>query len=96
MDIIDKLEKTKGESSTSMITLILPTNANLGDLTHKLNYEYTTASNIRNRTNRQSVQSAIKNIKSYLGSIKNIPNNGCAIFAGKNSIDTLQEINCYV
>ncbi len=95
MDIINQLENIGG-NATSMISLILPYNVKLADINNKLNYESTTANNIKNRTNRHSVQSAIKNVKYHLGSIKKIPKNGMAIFAGENNIHICQETNCYI
>lgn len=47
-----------------------------------MEHEYTTASKIKDRTNRHSVQSALKSLVYQLKLIKTIPQNGIALFAG--------------
>lgn len=47
-----------------------------------LNEEYATASNIKNRTNRQSVQSAITSVIVKLKTYSKVPPNGLVIYSG--------------
>lgn len=83
MQIFNDLKKIKG-NGTSMISLIIPQNNNLHLTINKLNEEYGTASNIKSRTNRQSVQSALKSAIFQLKLIKQLPANGLALFSGEN------------
>ena len=46
--------------------------------------ELSTANNIKSRQNRQSVQEALRTIIRQLKTIKQIPDNGMAIFAGSD------------
>lgn len=66
---------------TSMVSLIVPPSYNLDKLRQKMIQEQSTASNIKNRLNRQSVQSALTKINVYLKEIRDIPNTGIALFS---------------
>lgn len=68
-------------TATSMITLIVPPNFQLGLLRQKMTQESTTAANIRNNSNRKSVQTALTRVNSFLSNLKTIPSSGLAIFA---------------
>lgn len=74
--LITELSNLRG-NGTSMLTLIIPPiGKKLSQINSKLNEEYATASNIKCRVNRQSVETAIKSIQSHLKNYKTIPKNG--------------------
>lgn len=75
------LEKLQG-SSTSMITLLIRPNTQVFDIQQMLTDEYSTATNIKSRVNRQSVESAITSIQQRLKLYPRIPPNGLALFCG--------------
>ena len=82
MNISDiKRYKPANSTPTSMITLIVPPEFQLGLLRQKMSQEATTAANIRNNSNRKSVQSALVRINSFLSGLKEIPSSGLAIFS---------------
>jgi peptide chain release factor subunit 1 len=49
-----------------MITFIVPANSEISQYSSRINYEITTASNIKSRVNRKSVLGALNNIKQVL------------------------------
>lgn len=84
MITIEKIRDYKPPQSggpTSMITLIIPPNTNTTMLRQKINYEYQTAGNIKNNSNRKSVKKALKHIQTYLKNIKKIPDTGIALYS---------------
>ncbi|KAJ7970603.1 Eukaryotic peptide chain release factor subunit 1-3 [Quillaja saponaria] len=78
---IKELEAAKG-NGTSMISLIIPPNNQISQVTKMLGEEYGTASNIKSRVNRQSVLSAIKSAQHRLKLYKKVPPNGLIIYTG--------------
>lgn len=70
-------------NATSMITLIIPGNTNLWLSIKKMENEYGSASNIKDRENRQSVQQALRSTIYQLKQLKQLPPNGIALFSGK-------------
>ncbi len=60
--LIKKLETARG-NGTSMISLILPPKKQIPDVNKMLTDELGKASNIKDRVNRQSVQTAITSAK---------------------------------
>ena len=66
---------------TSMVSLIIPPGANLGDIRQRMKRERQTASNIKSRVNRKSVQSALGGIIEYLKTLRIIPSKGVALFS---------------
>ena len=63
-----------------MISLHIPGTTNLPLIVKRLNTEYGTASNIKDRRNRQSVLVALKTAIYELKNVKNVPENGMAVF----------------
>lgn len=63
--LIKRLESIKG-NGTSMISIILPPKSQISEARTMLEKENGTASNIKNRVNRQSVQSAITSAQQKL------------------------------
>lgn len=84
MDLLLQLQKYTGDTTTSNISLHFPSNGQLSMYVQHLNAELGTASNIKSRTNRQSVERSLRTIMAHLKSLKKMPENGLAIFAGEN------------
>lgn len=77
-----KLRDARG-NGTSMISLIIPAGKDISIYKRLLNTEYGTASKIRDRVNRQSVQSAIVSARERLNTYNKTPMNGLALFCGE-------------
>jgi len=78
---IDILKKKKGYH-TALISLYIPGNKTLSDVTNYLKNEYGQASNIKSKSNRKNVMDAITSIIAKLKVIKTLPEEGIAIFVG--------------
>jgi len=70
----------KSDSNTSSITVITP-KCQIAKIRSFLNQELTTAQNIRNRVNRQSVISALTSLSSKVSQMREIPDTGIAMYA---------------
>ena len=79
--LIQKLDAMKG-NGTSMITLIIPPKDQIARANKLLTDEMGTATNIKSRTNRQSVLSAITSTQQRLKMYTRTPENGLVIFCG--------------
>lgn len=79
--LIKKLEEARG-NGTSMISLILPPKKQIPDVNKLLTDEYGKAANIKDRVNRQSVQTAITSAKERLRLYNRTPPNGMVLFCG--------------
>lgn len=79
--LIKKLEEARG-NGTSMISLILPPKKQMSDVNKMLTDEFGKAANIKDRVNRQSVQTAITSAKERLKLYNKTPNNGLVLFCG--------------
>lgn len=79
--LIKYLESVRG-NGTSMISLIIPPKEQLSKVSKKLVEEHGTASNIKSRVNRQSVQSAIVSAREKLRLYNRVPTHGLAIYCG--------------
>lgn len=77
---MNELPDIKENTATSCISIIAP-KMNINDLRNFVNKEYSTAKNIKNRENRQSVVTALNKIIVKLSTIKNISSEGIAIYA---------------
>ena len=75
------LEKVQG-TTTSMITLLIRPGTQISEISQMLTDEYSTATNIKSRVNRQSVESAIVSIQQRLKLYPKVPANGLALFCG--------------
>jgi len=80
--LIQFLENAHGDG-TSMITLIIPPGEQVSRVMQMLTNEYGTASNIKSRVNRQSVQSAITSTQQRLKLYNRIPDTGLCLFCGE-------------
>jgi peptide chain release factor subunit 1 len=79
-----KLAAVRG-SGTELISLYIPPGTQISDVTSKLREEHGQAANIKSKSTRTNVQTAIDKIVQYLRLYKQPPNSGLAIFAGNVS-----------
>jgi len=79
--LIKSLEIARG-NGTSMISLIMPPKDQIARVTKMLEHEHGTASNIKSRVNRQSVQSAITSVLQRLKLYSKVPPNGLVAYCG--------------
>ena len=84
-DFIKSLSNAKSMSrGTSLITYYLPSESSIWLAVNKLNQELSTASNIKSKTVRKDVITALKSslhiLKTYKGS--NAPSNGLVLCSG--------------
>lgn len=79
--LITNLENIRG-AGTSMISLIIPPKDQISRINKMLTDEIGTASNIKNRINRQSVLTAIGSAQTRLKLYNKIPQNGLIIYCG--------------
>ena len=70
-------------NGTSMVSFILRPGESIAKANQKLTEEYGTASNIKSRVNRQSVESAIVSAQQRLKLYSKCPKNGLCIFSGE-------------
>ncbi len=81
---IRKLKGVRGYG-TELISVYIPAGYQLSDETAKLREEYSQSSNIKSKSVRLNVQSALDKIIQYLKLFRETPQNGIAIFAGNVS-----------
>lgn len=79
-----KLETLRNKSgrSTELISLYIPSNKQISDVTDNLREEYGQASNIESKLTRNSVQGALDSLLAKLRYLNKIPENGIIYFAG--------------
>lgn len=65
-------------SCTSMITLLLPAGTQIWLVLGRLTNEAGTASNIKDKTNRKSVEAALRSLTDALKLLRVLPSNGLA------------------
>ncbi|PTD94421.1 peptide chain release factor 1 [archaeon SCG-AAA382B04] len=83
---IEELEGLKGEG-TELITLYIPPSKNINDVMNQLRDEYGQAANIKSKSTRKNVQSALNVLMGKLKHFKNPPEKGMIMMAGKVSRD---------
>eukprot|EP00188_Purpureofilum_apyrenoidigerum_P001169 Plantae.Rhodophyta-Purpureofilum_apyrenoidigerum.ctg16168.p1 GENE.Plantae.Rhodophyta-Purpureofilum_apyrenoidigerum.ctg16168~~Plantae.Rhodophyta-Purpureofilum_apyrenoidigerum.ctg16168.p1 ORF type:complete len:442 (+),score=109.91 Plantae.Rhodophyta-Purpureofilum_apyrenoidigerum.ctg16168:196-1521(+) len=79
--LIKALEAARG-NGTSMISLVIPPKDQVSRVNKMLADEIGTASNIKSRVNRQSVQSAITSTQQRLKLYNKVPENGLVLYCG--------------
>ncbi|QYZ79198.1 peptide chain release factor 1 [Methanofollis formosanus] len=79
--MLERLEAKQG-SGTELISLYIPPDKQIYDVTAQLRDEFGQCSNIKSKQTRTNVQSAISSILSRLKYFKTPPENGMAIFCG--------------
>jgi peptide chain release factor subunit 1 len=78
---IEDIKDKKGYH-TALISLYIPSSKSISDVTNYLKDEYSQASNIKSKSNRKNVMDAITSIIARLRMIKNVPEDGIAVFVG--------------
>jgi len=82
---LEKLLKELGEKrgrGTELISLYVPAGRQIGEIASMLREEYSTASNIKDRTTRHHVLDALTVVMQRLRLFRKTPPNGLVIFAG--------------
>ncbi|HJJ46821.1 MAG TPA: peptide chain release factor aRF-1 [Methanocorpusculum sp.] len=83
--ILERLEEKEG-SGTELISLYIPPDKQIYDVTSQLRDEYGQCANIKSKQTRTNVQSAISSILARLKYYKASPENGMAVFCGAINI----------
>ena len=78
---LEKLEAQEGDG-TELITLYIPPDKQIYDVTNQLKDEFGQCANIKSKQTRTNVQSAISSILSRLKYYKRPPEKGMAVFCG--------------
>jgi len=78
--------KSKQGQGTELISLYIPREKRISDVVAYLRDEHGSSANIKSKSTRDNVQSALESIMSRLKYYKQPPENGMAIFCGAISI----------
>jgi peptide chain release factor subunit 1 len=78
---VDQIKKLEGRG-TELISVYIPPERQISDVVAYLRDEYSTSSNIKSKTTRKNVTTAIESIMSKLRYYKAPPEHGLAIFVG--------------
>lgn len=78
---LEVLEEKKGKG-TELVSLYIPPDKNLNDVTSQMREEYSQAMNIKSARTRKNVQSALEVIMQRLKLIKEVPENGIVLLVG--------------
>jgi peptide chain release factor subunit 1 len=91
-DLKRKLEEIKAcrGKHTELISLYVPPTKQIFDVTSYLKNELSESQNIKSKTTRKNVLSAIESIMSRLRSFKQAPENGLVFFVGHKSVGSDQ------
>ncbi|MCL4389744.1 peptide chain release factor aRF-1 [Candidatus Marsarchaeota archaeon] len=81
---LKKLAAVKG-TGTELISIYVPPGMPISDEIAKLRDEHSQSGNIKSKSTRQNVQTAIEKIMQYLRLYKSVPENGLAVFCGNIS-----------
>lgn len=82
--IIEKLGDIKGRH-TELVSVYIPTGYNLVDVINQLKEEQGTAANIKSKSTRKNVTTALEKIIQHLKVFKKTPKNGIIVFCGNVS-----------
>jgi len=82
--LIEELSNYNGRA-TELISYYIPAGYDLAKVLDHLNYEYSTAQNIKDKNTRQHVMDALAKIINYLKGLKKLPDNGLVVFCGNIS-----------
>ncbi|MDD1724243.1 MAG: peptide chain release factor aRF-1 [Methanospirillum sp.] len=94
--MLERLEAKEG-SGTELISLYIPPDKQIYDVTAQLRDEFGQCANIKSKQTRTNVQSAISSILSRLKYYQRPPENGMAIFCGTvNKHGDRQDLECDV
>ena len=82
MEKLSYLKNSRG-SGTSVVSYHIPAGSSIQIYRGQVAHELQTAANIKDKTNRHSVISALKAIQEQLLRIAVVPSTGVAVFAGE-------------
>ena len=82
---LEELKECKGRH-TELISLYVPPNKQIHDVTAYLRNEYSQSQNIKSKTTMKNVLSAIESIMNRLKQFKKPPENGVVFFVGHKSV----------
>jgi len=82
---IEELKSSRGRH-TELISLYIPPDKQIFDVTSYLKNEYSQSQNIKSKTTMKNVLSAIESIMSRLKQFKQAPENGLIFFVGHKSV----------
>jgi peptide chain release factor subunit 1 len=82
---IEEVSKIKGRG-TELISLYIPAKKQISDVMNYLRNEASQSSNIKSRTTRKNVQSAIESLMSRIRLYKKPPANGMVLFVGHKPV----------
>lgn len=82
--LVKELAAIKGKH-TELVTVYIPAGFNIYDMASTLKNEQNTASNIKSKSVRKNVMSALEKILGHLALYRKTPENGLAVFAGNVS-----------
>ncbi len=83
---VEEIEDLRGRG-TELISLYIPPDKSIHDVSSYINEEMSESSNIKSKSTRKNVQSALKSIKSKLKYIDEVPENGVIFFVGEVSAE---------
>ena len=86
---LEELQQCKGKH-TELISLYVPPTKQISDVTSYLKNEISESQNIKSKTTKKNVLSAIESILSRLKSFRQSPENGVVFFVGHKSIGSDQ------
>jgi len=86
---LEEIKECKGQH-TELISLYIPPSKQISDVTAYLRNEYSQSTNIKSKTTRKNVLSAIESIMSRLRYFKTPPPNGVVFFVGHKSVGANQ------
>jgi len=69
---------------TSLVSFYITSSSDISIVNSRLTKEMSDSSNIKDKSVRKDVQSALRSMQHYFKSLKQIPDNGVAIFSGAN------------
>lgn len=72
-------------NSTSLVTMYIPGNTRVSDVTKMVNSEISKTPNIKSQQTRQGVQDALQAILTNVKSVSYFPSKGVALFAGNTT-----------
>ncbi len=79
--VIEELNEYEG-SGTQLVTIYVPPDRRISDVTQHVTQEHSEASNIKSKDTRKNVQDALSSIKSRLQYYDTPPENGMVLFSG--------------
>ncbi|MDD3622251.1 MAG: peptide chain release factor aRF-1 [Methanofollis sp.] len=94
--MLERLQSKQG-SGTELISLYIPPDKQIYDVTAQLRDEFGQCANIKSKQTRTNVQSAISSILSRLKYFKTPPENGMAIFCGTvSTVGDRTDLECEI